>query len=217
MRLIFMRHPAVEFATLRCFGQTDVDLSFAGNSSLKPLAEEASGLRPEQVLSSDLKRCRLLAEQIADRLRITPVFDPIWREIDFGRGVGRRFRGNACTRRRVILATAETRLDRDIENQPDQLQRSCRHSCGSHPCGIFSVCEPAAFPSVRLQHPIRRNAPSQKGRPMFQQMLKIDFSREPRRLSRSFALPMTLSWPKIGRASLLASRIPAKARPFSKC
>ncbi|HEX7194828.1 MAG TPA: alpha-ribazole phosphatase family protein [Chthoniobacterales bacterium] len=84
MRLIFMRHPAVEFATLRCFGQTDVDLSFAGNSSLKPLAEEASGLLPEQVLSSDLKRCRLLAEQIADRLRITPVFDPIWREIDFG-------------------------------------------------------------------------------------------------------------------------------------
>ena len=71
-----MRHPAVEFATLRCIGQTDVDLSTAGKSSLNSLAD--------QVLSSDLKRCRLLAEQIADRLRITPVFDPIWREIDFG-------------------------------------------------------------------------------------------------------------------------------------
>jgi hypothetical protein len=60
---------------------------------------------------------------------------------------------------------------------------------------------------------------------VFLHMLKIDFSQEPRRLSRSgstelaevFALPMTFCWPKIGRASLLASRIPAKARPFSKC
>jgi alpha-ribazole phosphatase len=84
MRLIFMRHPAVEFATLRCIGQTDVDLSTAGKSSLNSLAEQACRLLPDQVLSSDLKRCRLLAEQIADRLRITPVFDPIWREIDFG-------------------------------------------------------------------------------------------------------------------------------------
>jgi len=132
-------------------------------------------------------------------------------------GVGRRFRDNTCARRRVILATAETRLDRDIENRPDQLQRSYRDSCGNHPCGIFGVCEPVAFTSVRLQHPIRRNAPPQKGRPVFLQMLKIDFSQEPRRLSGGFALPTTLCWPKIGRASLLASHIPAKARPFSKC
>jgi broad specificity phosphatase PhoE len=84
MRLIFMRHPAVEFATLRCIGQTDVDLSMEGKSTLKSLAEEACRLLPDQILSSDLKRCRLLAERIADRLRIKPVFDPIWREIDFG-------------------------------------------------------------------------------------------------------------------------------------
>jgi broad specificity phosphatase PhoE len=84
MKLTLMRHPAVDFPAHRCIGQTDVDLSFAGNSSLKPLVEEASGLGPDQVISSDLKRCRLLAEQIAYRLRITPVFDPIWREMDFG-------------------------------------------------------------------------------------------------------------------------------------
>jgi alpha-ribazole phosphatase len=91
MRLVFMRHPAVEFATLRCIGQTDVDLSIAGKSSLKSLAEEAYRLLPDQVFSSDLKRCRLLAEQIADRLRIAPVFDPIWREIDFGFWENRRW------------------------------------------------------------------------------------------------------------------------------
>jgi len=79
-----MRHPAVEFATLRCIGQTDVDLSMQGKSASKSLAEEACRLFPDQILSSDLKRCRLLAERIADRLRIKPVFDPIWREIDFG-------------------------------------------------------------------------------------------------------------------------------------
>src|SRR5215813_9775801 len=84
MRLVFMRHSAVEFATPHCIGQTDVDLSIAGKSTLKSLAEEACRLLPDRVLSSDLKRCRLLAEQISGRLRIKPVFDPIWREIDFG-------------------------------------------------------------------------------------------------------------------------------------
>jgi broad specificity phosphatase PhoE len=84
MKLTLMRHPAVDFATERCIGQTDVDLSFAGKSSLESLAEGACRLLPDRIISSDLKRCRLLAEQIADRLRIGPVFDPIWREADFG-------------------------------------------------------------------------------------------------------------------------------------
>jgi broad specificity phosphatase PhoE len=79
-----MRHPHIDFATQRCIGQTDVDLSLAGKSSLKSLAGEACRLFPDRVISSDLKRCRLLAEEIAGRLRIRPVFDPIWREIDFG-------------------------------------------------------------------------------------------------------------------------------------
>ena len=84
MTLTLMRHPHIDFATQRCLGQTDVDLSFEGRSSLKSLASEACRLCPDRVVSSDLKRCRLLAEEIASRLRIRPVFDPIWREIDFG-------------------------------------------------------------------------------------------------------------------------------------
>ena len=84
MKLTLMRHPHIDFATQRCIGQTDVNLSFEGRSSLKSLASAAWRLCPDRVVSSDLKRCRLLAEEIASRLRIRPVFDPIWREIDFG-------------------------------------------------------------------------------------------------------------------------------------
>jgi len=84
MTLTLMRHPHIDFAPQRCIGQTDVDLSVEGESSLECLAEQACRLFPDRVISSDLKRCRHLAEEIAARLRIRPVFDPIWREIDFG-------------------------------------------------------------------------------------------------------------------------------------
>jgi broad specificity phosphatase PhoE len=84
MTLTLMRHPHIDFATQRCIGQTDVDLSFEGKLSLKSITGEACRLFPDLVISSDLKRCRLLAEEIAARLRIRPVFDAIWREIDFG-------------------------------------------------------------------------------------------------------------------------------------
>jgi len=84
MILTFMRHPSIDLESGRCLGQADVDLSSAGESSLESLAEEACRLLPDRIVSSDLKRCRLLTEQIAARLCIAPVYDPIWREIDFG-------------------------------------------------------------------------------------------------------------------------------------
>jgi alpha-ribazole phosphatase len=84
MSLTLMRHPAIDFATQRCIGQTDVGLSPAGNLSLESLAAEACRLLPDRIISSDLKRCRVLAEAIANRLGIEPVFDPVWREVDFG-------------------------------------------------------------------------------------------------------------------------------------
>ncbi len=84
MILTFMRHLAIDLGSGRCIGQTAVDLSSAGRSSLESLAERACRLIPDRIISSDLKRCRLLTEQIAARLCIAPVYDPIWREIDFG-------------------------------------------------------------------------------------------------------------------------------------
>ena len=84
MPVTLMRHPAVDLSMQRCIGQTDIDLSAEGKSSLGFLAEQACSLGPDQIISSDLQRCRLLAEEIARRLNIRPVFDPIWREINFG-------------------------------------------------------------------------------------------------------------------------------------
>jgi alpha-ribazole phosphatase len=96
MSLMLMRHPAIDSATGRCIGQTDVDLSAAGNLSLKRLAREACRLLPDQIISSDLKRCRVLTEEIASRLRMTPVFDPVWREIDFGLWENRTWEAIRC-------------------------------------------------------------------------------------------------------------------------
>jgi broad specificity phosphatase PhoE len=84
MILTLMRHPAVEIANGRCIGQTDIDLSVAGEASLESLAHEACSLLLDRIISSDLKRCRLLAYRIASRLHIAPVFDSIWREVNFG-------------------------------------------------------------------------------------------------------------------------------------
>ena len=49
-----------------------------------PLAGKVSGLRPDSILCSDLKRCHLLAEVIAARLGLFAEPDPIWREVSFG-------------------------------------------------------------------------------------------------------------------------------------
>ena len=84
MMLTFMRHPHIEANGERCIGQTNVELSPEGRGALIPLAEEASCLRPDKILCSDLQRCQLLAEAIALRLCLLSEPDPIWREVNFG-------------------------------------------------------------------------------------------------------------------------------------
>ena len=86
MTLTLMRHPHIDFAAQRCIGQTDVDLSFEGKSSLKSIAGQACRLFPDLVISSDLKRCRLLAEEIAARLRRFQPAKP-----HYARGYGKLF------------------------------------------------------------------------------------------------------------------------------
>jgi alpha-ribazole phosphatase len=84
MILTLMRHPPIEAKGERCIGQTNVELSPEGRAALIPLAEEASRLRPDKILCSDLQRCQVLAEAIASRLGLSSEPDPIWREISFG-------------------------------------------------------------------------------------------------------------------------------------
>jgi alpha-ribazole phosphatase len=84
MILTFMRHPPIEAKGERCIGQTNVKLSPEGREALIPLAKEASRLRPDKILCSDLQRCQLLAEAIALRLGLSSEPDPVWREVNFG-------------------------------------------------------------------------------------------------------------------------------------
>jgi alpha-ribazole phosphatase len=85
MILTLMRHPAIDATGERCIGQTDVELSPDGRRALLSLAETACREEPDRILSSDLRRCRLLGEAIATRLELRLELDPIWREISFGR------------------------------------------------------------------------------------------------------------------------------------
>jgi alpha-ribazole phosphatase len=84
MILTLMRHPHIEASGERCLGQTNVELSPKGRAALIPLAEEASRLRPDKILCSDLQRCQVLAEAIALRLGLSSEPDPVWREVNFG-------------------------------------------------------------------------------------------------------------------------------------
>ena len=84
MMLTLMRHPPIEAKGERCIGQTNVELSPEGRAALIPLAEEASRLKPDKILCSDLQRCQVLAEAIALRLGLSSEPDAVWREISFG-------------------------------------------------------------------------------------------------------------------------------------
>jgi alpha-ribazole phosphatase len=92
MIVTFMRHPAIAATGERCIGQTDVELSAEGQTTLISLAENACRQRPDRILCSDLQRCRLLGEAIATRLGLCLEPDPIWREVSFGRWENRTWR-----------------------------------------------------------------------------------------------------------------------------
>src|SRR5271168_4504009 len=84
MDVYLMRHPAREGEAGRCIGQTDVALSTEGISSLPRLGQEAAQVKPTRLLSSDLRRCRILAETIATKCYLTVEINPLWRELNFG-------------------------------------------------------------------------------------------------------------------------------------
>ena len=84
MLLRLLRHPATAPSGERCIGQTDVALSKEGLAAIERIAEDAARTKPARILSSDLRRCRTLADAIAARLDICPEPDAIWREVNFG-------------------------------------------------------------------------------------------------------------------------------------
>jgi alpha-ribazole phosphatase len=84
MLLRLLRHPATASSGEQCIGQTDVALSAEGLAAIERIAEDAARTKPARILSSDLRRCRMLADAIAARLDICPERDAIWREVNFG-------------------------------------------------------------------------------------------------------------------------------------
>ena len=218
MRLVFMHHSAVEFATPHCIGQTDVALSMAGKSTLKSLAEEACRLLPDRVLSSDLKRCRLLAEQIAGRLRIKPVFDPIWREIDFGFWENRawdaiqRENPEAFSEWAADFVTKPApggesflQLQKRILTAVSEIDPISRNVLVVTHAGVIRAAY-SAFTNLPLSRAFDHHVP-------YGGMLNVEINfSKPRRLSRSFALPVSPSWPVVGRASIGEPRFGLRAR-----
>lgn len=83
--ILLVRH--TEAATANTLtGWTDVSLSAAGEAAIAPLARFLALRRPSRVFSSDLRRCRRLAEAIAREAELPPPdYRPALREEAFGR------------------------------------------------------------------------------------------------------------------------------------
>lgn len=88
MALILLRHLApAEAPRGMCYGRTDLAPPPMPAAALAAIAARVA--RPERIVASPLRRCRVLALALGARLRLPVRFDPGWREIDFGRWEGR--------------------------------------------------------------------------------------------------------------------------------
>lgn len=88
MAVILVRHP--ETADPRVIsGQSDVAIAPHAVAAIDSLAAALPPLW--RVVSSDLSRCRLLAETIATRRGVNCTLDPRWREQSFGAWEGKRW------------------------------------------------------------------------------------------------------------------------------
>ncbi len=86
MAVIVVRHP--ETADPRVIaGQSEVALAPHANID----AIVASLPAVQRIVSSDLSRCRILAEAIAAKTGLACTFDPRWREQSFGAWEGKRW------------------------------------------------------------------------------------------------------------------------------
>lgn len=87
MALIFLRHTRPEVADGTCYGCTDLDVA----ESFDWDAEEVLSRLPRvgAVVTSPLRRCRLLADRIAGRRRLPLAVEPGFAEMDFGAWEGR--------------------------------------------------------------------------------------------------------------------------------
>ena len=87
--MIFLRHPVTDAGPDICYGQTDVGLGQGAEAEIAAALDAVPPVRA--IRSSDLTRCRVLADRFARRDGVAPVLDPRLREYDFGAWEGRRW------------------------------------------------------------------------------------------------------------------------------
>lgn len=85
MILHLVRHPPVtKDWQKRCYGQSDPGLSRIGQAMVATLVDQLTALRPDIIIHSNMRRTRAVALSLAERLRVTPIAEPLWRERNFG-------------------------------------------------------------------------------------------------------------------------------------
>jgi alpha-ribazole phosphatase len=91
MKVFLLRHLETEATAGRCIGQSDVALSEKGRADVAKVVEKVKALVPNVIISSDLMRCRVLAEALAKEVKVDVVFESAWREVNFGKWEGKRW------------------------------------------------------------------------------------------------------------------------------
>lgn len=88
--LYLVRHASTEWSnTHRYLSRTDIDLSEAGDSEARRLAEWADTVRVDAIVTSPSRRAVRTADVVARRLRVEARRDERLRELDFGSAEGR--------------------------------------------------------------------------------------------------------------------------------
>ena len=88
MAVIVVRHPETADPSVIA-GQSDVALAPRALAAIDALAASVPAAR--RIISSDLSRCRILAEAIAAKARLDCTLDVRWREQAFGAWEGKRW------------------------------------------------------------------------------------------------------------------------------
>ena len=89
MRIILIRHPRPLIGPGVCYGRLDIPLHPDAGAAIARIAADPGLTGATRVRSSPARRCRLLAEAIADTLAVPLSLDHRLLELDFGDWEGR--------------------------------------------------------------------------------------------------------------------------------
>jgi alpha-ribazole phosphatase len=88
--LALIRHTRANIADGVCYGSTDV-AALPFDAEFSRIVEEITAWRPERIISSDLRRCRVLADTLSAATGARQEIDARLRELDFGDWEGMRW------------------------------------------------------------------------------------------------------------------------------